>query len=101
MPLAPARLIQSLDAHKLTLRLPRQDEEKEFLCAHRVTSPEGPYFLHCYKEGRSFSRYLEVLAETGARFKRSTKLRCIDFCLRIGRSDNSGVVDSPLTQSVS
>jgi predicted acetyltransferase len=47
----------------LTLRLPREDEEEEFQRAHRATSPEVPYFLHFYKEGMSFSRYLEVLAE--------------------------------------
>jgi predicted acetyltransferase len=47
----------------LTLRLPRQDEEEEFLRAHRATSQEVPYFLHYYKEGMAFSRYLEVLAE--------------------------------------
>ena len=47
----------------LTLRLPRQDEEEEFLRAHRATSPEVPYFLHYYEEGMAFSRYLEVLAE--------------------------------------
>jgi predicted acetyltransferase len=47
----------------LTLRLPRQDEEEEFLCAHRATSPGVPYFLQYYKEGMPFSRYLEVLAE--------------------------------------
>src|SRR5512132_350044 len=47
----------------LTLRLPRQDEEEEFMRAHRATSPEVPYFLHYYKEGMLFSRYLEVLAE--------------------------------------
>ena len=47
----------------LTLRLPRQDEEMEFLRAHRATSPEVPHFLHYYKEDMPFSRYLEVLAE--------------------------------------
>jgi predicted acetyltransferase len=47
----------------LTLRLPREDEEEEFLRAHRATSPEVPYFLHFYKEGMPFSHYLEVLAE--------------------------------------
>ena len=31
--------------------------------AHRATSPEVPNFLHYYKEGMPFSRYLEVLAE--------------------------------------
>ena len=48
---------------ELTLRLPRRDEEEEFLRAHRATSPEVPYFLHYYEEGMAFSRYLEVLAE--------------------------------------
>jgi len=47
----------------LTLPLPREGEEEEFLRAHRATSPEVPYFLHFYKEGVPFSRYLEVLAE--------------------------------------
>jgi len=47
----------------LTLRLPREDEQEEFLRAHRATSPEVPYFLHFYKEGMPFSRYLEVLRE--------------------------------------
>ena len=47
----------------LTLRLPRQDEEEELLRAHRATSPEVPGFLHYYKEGMLFSRYLEVLAD--------------------------------------
>jgi predicted acetyltransferase len=47
----------------VTLRLPRQDEEEEFLRAHRATLPEVPYFLHYYKEGMPFSHYLEVLAE--------------------------------------
>jgi hypothetical protein len=47
----------------LTLRLPRQNEEEEFLRAHRATSPEVPYFLHYYTEGMPFSRYLEVLVE--------------------------------------
>jgi predicted acetyltransferase len=47
----------------LTLRLPRQAEEEEFLRGHRATSPEVPYFLHYYKEGMPFSHYLEVLAE--------------------------------------
>ena len=31
--------------------------------AHRATSPEVPNFLHYYKEGMPFSRYLEVLVE--------------------------------------
>jgi hypothetical protein len=32
--------------NNLTLRLPREDEEEEFLLAHRATSPEVPSFLH-------------------------------------------------------
>jgi predicted acetyltransferase len=47
----------------LTLRLPRKDEEEEFLRAHRATSPETPHFLHYYKEDMPFSRWLEVLSE--------------------------------------
>jgi predicted acetyltransferase len=47
----------------LTLRLPREDEEEEFLRAHRATTPEIAYFLHYYEEGMPFRRYLEVLAE--------------------------------------
>ncbi len=47
----------------LILRAPREDEEQEFLRAHRATSPEVPYFLHYYQEGMAFRRYLEVLAE--------------------------------------
>jgi len=47
----------------LTLRRPVEDEEDEFLRAHRSTSPEFPTFLHYYEEGMPFRRYLEVLAE--------------------------------------
>jgi predicted acetyltransferase len=47
----------------LVLRRPREDEEAEFMRAHRATSPETPYFLHYYQEGMSFRRYLEVLGE--------------------------------------
>lgn len=47
----------------LTLRRPREDEEEEFLRAHRATSPHVPSFLHDYAEGMPFRRYLEVLAE--------------------------------------
>jgi predicted acetyltransferase len=49
----------------LTLRLPREDEEEEFLRAHAATSPGSPSFLHYYQEGMPFRRYLEVLAEQG------------------------------------
>ena len=47
----------------LTLRRLREDEEEEFLRAHRATSPEVPYFAHYYEEGMGFRRYLDVLAE--------------------------------------
>ena len=47
----------------LTLRRLREDEEEEFLRAHRATSPEVPSFLHYYEEGMLFRRYLEVLEE--------------------------------------
>jgi predicted acetyltransferase len=45
------------------LRLPRTDEEQEFLSAHRATSPGVPSFLHYYAEGMPFDRYLEVLQQ--------------------------------------
>ena len=48
---------------ELTLRRPREDEEDEFLRAHRATSPGMPSFLHYYQEGMPFARYLEVLVE--------------------------------------
>ena len=47
----------------LTLRRPTEDEEEEFLRAHRATSPEVPSFLHYYEDDMPFRRYLEVLAE--------------------------------------
>jgi predicted acetyltransferase len=46
----------------LTLRLPREDEEDEFLRAHRATSPQVPSFLHGYEDGMPLPRYLQVLA---------------------------------------
>jgi predicted acetyltransferase len=54
-----SRALQS----ELTLRWPREDEEAEFLRAHRATSPDVPTFLHYYAEGMPLGRYLEVLAE--------------------------------------
>lgn len=48
---------------QLTLRFPTEDEEHEFLCAHRATSPEVPYFLHYYSNDMRFRDYLEVLAD--------------------------------------
>jgi predicted acetyltransferase len=47
----------------VVLRLPREDEEEEFLSAHRATSPTYPSFLHYYDEGIAFGRYLQVLDE--------------------------------------
>jgi predicted acetyltransferase len=46
----------------LELRLPRLDEEQEFVRAHRATTPTWPTFLHHYEEGMPFARYLEILA---------------------------------------
>ena len=45
------------------LRRLREDEDEEFLHAHRATSPEVSSFLHYYEEGMPIRRYLEVLAE--------------------------------------
>jgi len=50
-------------ADTLVLRRPRQDEEDEFLRAHRATTPEVPSFLHFYEEDMPFARYLDLLAE--------------------------------------
>ena len=47
----------------MILRLPRDDEEEEFLRAHRATTPEVPNFLHYYEEGMPFARYLAVLEQ--------------------------------------
>jgi predicted acetyltransferase len=47
----------------LLLRLPREDEEQEFLRAHRATTPEVPNFLHYYEERMRFADYLEILAQ--------------------------------------
>jgi len=47
----------------LTLRLPREDEEQEFLRAHHATSPDVPNFIQYYKEDMLFRRYLDVLVE--------------------------------------
>lgn len=49
--------------HQLTLRLPTEDEEQEFLHAHRATSPEVPHFLHYYSDGMRLRDYLGVLAD--------------------------------------
>ena len=49
----------------LILRVPREDEEEEFVRVHRATSTDVPNFLHYYEEGFAFKRYLEVLDEQG------------------------------------
>ncbi len=54
----------------LVLRLPREDEESEFLRAHRATSPDVPSFLHFYSEGMPLSDYLDVLNN----YRRGTEL---------------------------
>jgi predicted acetyltransferase len=48
---------------RLELRLPRLDEEPEFLRADRATTAEVPNFLHYYEEGMPFGRYLEILEQ--------------------------------------
>ena len=48
---------------ELVLRLPKEDEEEEFLRAHRATTPGVPNFLHGYQEGMPFSSYLQQLAD--------------------------------------
>ena len=48
---------------RLELRLPRIDEEQEFLRAHPAAVPDVPSFLHYHEEGMPFARYLEVLAQ--------------------------------------
>lgn len=53
--------VVSASGPDLILRLPREDEEEEFLRAHHATSPGVPSFLHYYEEGMPFERYLEVL----------------------------------------
>lgn len=48
---------------KIELRFPRDDEEEEFLRAHRATSPGYPRFLHFYAGEPPFARYLEILKQ--------------------------------------
>jgi hypothetical protein len=47
----------------LVLRRPTEDEEREFLRAHRGASPGYPSFLYNYEPGMPFRQYLEVLAD--------------------------------------
>jgi predicted acetyltransferase len=49
--------------HPLSLRLPREDEDQEFLRAHQATTPDVPSFLHYYEEGMPLARYLEILRQ--------------------------------------
>ena len=51
---------------QLTFRLPREDEEQEFVSAHRATSPTAPSFLHLYEEGMPLRQYLHVLRDYAA-----------------------------------
>jgi predicted acetyltransferase/uncharacterized protein YndB with AHSA1/START domain len=51
------------EAAGIELRLPREDEEEEFLRAHRATSPGYPNFLHFYRDELPFGRYLRILEE--------------------------------------
>jgi len=48
-------------AGRVVLRLPRADEEEEFLRAHHATTPDVPSFLHYYEEGMPYLGYLELL----------------------------------------
>lgn len=50
-------------ADGVELRLPRLDEELEFLRAHHATTPGWPTFLHGYQEGMPFAQYLESLEQ--------------------------------------
>jgi predicted acetyltransferase len=49
--------------HDVELRLPRLDEEQEFLRAHHETTPDWPTFLHGYEEGMPLARYLGRLEQ--------------------------------------
>ena len=51
-----------VDASRLALRWPREDEEGEFERA-RLASVDMPSFLHYYADGMDYGRYLEVLIE--------------------------------------
>jgi predicted acetyltransferase len=55
--------LYALVEHVLALRLPLEDEEQEFLRAHRATTPEVPNFLHNYQESMPFGHYLDVLKQ--------------------------------------
>ena len=51
-----------MSAVDLVLRRARLDDEQEVLRAHR-NSIDVPHFLHYYRDGMPFARYLEALAE--------------------------------------
>ena len=47
----------------LTLRHAGPGDEAEVLAAYRATASDYPEFLHYYRDGMTFARYLEVLDE--------------------------------------
>jgi predicted acetyltransferase len=47
----------------LVLRVPRVDEEQEFLNADHATSPDTPYFIFNYEDGMPFTDYLTSLQQ--------------------------------------
>src|SRR5678815_6097058 len=56
----------------LTLRLPGEGEEEEFLRAHRATSPEVPSFLHYYEDApvsELHKRHLRRFLDPATRMK--------------------------------
>lgn len=61
MPKSTLFLKLSFVEEKLTLRFPTEEDEPEFLRAHRATSPEVPYFLHYYHQDMAFHDYLRML----------------------------------------
>ena len=86
---------------ELTLRRPREDEEEEFLRAHRATSPEVPSFLHYYTEGMPFRRYLEVLAEHEQGVNLPSAHVPSTFLFAFVGPDRRAYVDSALAQRFS
>ena len=47
----------------VVLRLPREEEEQEFLHAYRAASIDTPTFAPYYETGMPFRRYLDLLTE--------------------------------------
>jgi len=50
-------------AYGLELRLPREDEEQEFLRAHHATTADAANFLHYYEPDMPLARYVELLQQ--------------------------------------